>query len=197
MTITQRDKRALILLGMAVAVIFIYVVTAPKDGPAVVAPAANRESIPAAEQRLTLIRQSVARVPGKETVLKAVADELAVREKNLIRADTAAQATDQLLQIVRAVARAQAPPVELRGIEMGQAGAYGDAYGEVTVSINTECRMEQLLNMMSDLSARKELVSTREIRIGAANQKEKTVVVRLTIAALVPRALVPKRKESY
>jgi hypothetical protein len=163
----------------------------------VVAPAANRESIPAAESRLALLRQSVARVPGKETVLQLAAGELAGRENNLIRAATGAQAAEQLLQIVRAVARAQAPPVELRGIEMGQPNAYGDAYGEVTVAISTECRMEQLLNMMSDFAARKELVSTRDLRIAAANQKEKTVTVRLTVAALVPRSLVPKRKEAY
>jgi hypothetical protein len=196
MTITGRDRRALILMAMAVPVIVIYYFTS-NDAPAVVAPVASQDSIPAVEQRLARLRQSVARVPGKEAVLKQVSDELAVREKNLIQADTAAQATDQLLQIVRAVARAQAPPIELRGIEMGQPKAYGDAYGEVTVSINTECRMEQLLNMMSDLSARKELVSSHDIRIAAANQKEKTVTIRLTIAALVPKRLVPVRKESF
>lgn len=196
MNISEREKRLLILAAVVIPLILIYVAMTPSD-PKVVAPVISKESIPMAEQRLTRIRQSVARVPAREVLLKQANAELADREKTLIDADTAAQATEQLLQVVRTVARAQGPAVEIRSVEMGMPASFGDAYGEVSVSISTECRMEQLVNFMADLSARKEAIGTRELRLAAANGKEKTVGVRLTIAALVPRKLVPKRKEAF
>ena len=196
MNISEREKRLLILAAVVIPLILIYVAMTPSD-PKVVAPVISKESIPMAEQRLSRIRQSVARVPAREVLLKQANAELADREKTLIDADTAAQATEQLLQVVRTVARAQGPAVEIRSVEMGMPASFGDAYGEVSVSISTECRMEQLVNFMADLSARKEAIGTRELRLAAANGKEKTVGVRLTIAALVPRKLVPKRKEAF
>src|SRR5947209_5316665 len=116
MTINQREKRLLGLLALAVPGMLIYVFMSPSE-PKVVAPVASKESRSQAEQRLDRMRQAVAQVPGKETVLKQVSVELADREKNLIDGDTPAEATEQLLQEVRTVARAQAPPMELRSIE--------------------------------------------------------------------------------
>ena len=194
MTFGERDKRALMLLAAASAIMLVYWAASGDSAPAVVAPTAA-ESIAAAEQRLSQMRQSVARVPGKETVLKQVAAELSEREKGLIIAETPAQATEQLLQIVRATARAS--QMDLRQVELGQPKQFGDSYGEVTVSATTECRMEQLLNMMADLTGRPELVATRDLRVNAANPKEKTVTVRLTVAGIVPKRLAPQRKEAF
>jgi hypothetical protein len=199
MTITDRDKRALLLAVPALAIIGIFVATSSKEAaPVVVAASATSDtSIPAAEQRLALMRQSVAQVPGKEERLKQAQTELAQREKGLIEADTAAQATEQLLQIMRRVARAQAPPVDFKSVEPGQTRAYGDAYGQVIVGVNFECKMDQLVNMLADFSARPELVATNDMRLTAANGTEKTVLVHLSVAGLVPRKLVPVRKETF
>jgi hypothetical protein len=194
MTLADRDRRALMLLAGAAVLMIIYWAASGDPAPAVVAPTST-ESIAAAEQRLSQMRQAVARVPGKEAVLKQVAAELSEREKGLIVAETPAQATEQLLQIVRSTARAS--QMDLRAVELGQPKQFGDSYGEVTVSATTECRMEQLLNMMSDLTGRPELVATRDLRINAANPKEKTVVVRLTVAGIVPKRLAPQRKEAF
>jgi hypothetical protein len=195
MTLNQRDKRALVLFGMAVAMVTIYVATTPKAPNAVVAPVA--EAIPASELRLEHMRQSVARVPGKQDVLKRVSADLAQREKGLIEAETGPQATEQLLGIVRKVARAQAPPVDIRSVELGQVSPYGDAYGQVTVAVTVECRVDQLVNMMADLSARPELIATSDLRMGIANPKEKTMSVRLAVAGLTPRRLVPQKKDTF
>lgn len=196
MTISDREKRLLMLAGVAIPAILLYVAWAP-SGPTVVTASPSRETIPAAEQRLLCMRQSVARVPGKEEVFKQAASELSQREKGLIQADTAPQATEQLLGIVRKIARAQAPPLELRAVELGQPAAYGDAYGQVSVAVSTECRIEQVVNMLADLADRPELVGPSELRMGASNPKEKTVGMRMVITGLVARSLVPKRKEAF
>ena len=85
--------------------------------------------------------------------------------------------------------------MEIRNVELSPVTPFGD-YGQVTVAINTDCRMEQLVNLMADLSARKEAIGTLDLRLTASNPKEKTIAVRLTVAGLVPPNLVPKRKEA-
>ena len=152
------------------------------------------DSVEHAEKTLTRLRKQAATVPGKEAVLKKVSDELAGREKGLIKGDTAAQAQAQLVQIVREVAKNQSPPLEIKQVELGPPRPFGDAYGEVTLSVTIECRIDQLVNYLTYLSTQPEIIATDDIRFVGSNQKLKTNQVRLTIAGLVPRKLVPVRK---
>jgi hypothetical protein len=192
MTLQQRDKRALLLLGVAAVVAAVVQFwPAGNGGAKIIAPP---DEVAAAEKRLERMRQLAATVPGKEEVLKKVAAELAAREKGLIQADTAAQAQAQLLQILRRVGKAQPQPVDVRGNEMGPVRSFGDAYGEVTVTVSMDCRIEQLVNLLADITAQPELIATHEIRIGAAQGREKVVPVRLTVSGLVPKKLVPQKK---
>ena len=192
MTVSERDRRALIGLGIAAALIIGFsLFSGESESTQVVAAVDN---IPAAENRLLRLRQISAGVPGKEHVLTQARSELAQREAGLIHAETGAQAQAQLLQILRKIARAQTPPVDLRNTEMGQMKTFGSDYGEVAVSANFECGIEQLLNLLADLTAQKEAIGTSELRIGSANPKQKTMPVRLTITGLVRRELVPDRK---
>ena len=192
MTVSERDKRALIGLGIAAAFIIGFSVFSGESVSTQVVAAVD--NIPAAENRLVRLRQISAAVPGKENILKQARAELSQRESGLIQAETGAQAQAQLLQILRKIARAQTPPVDLRNTEMGQMKTFGSDYGEVAVSANFECGIEQLLNLLADLTAQKEAIGTSELRIGSANPKQKTMPVRLTITGLVRRELVPDRK---
>ena len=193
MNLTDRDKRALILLGASVAVfVIIYLATGLGDsGTKVVAPV---ESVERVQKRLELLRKQAATLPAKEEIYKKVAGELADREKGLIQADTAAQAQARLIQILREVAKNQNPPLEIRQTELGQARSFGDFYGEVPVSITLECRTDQLVNFMAYLSAQPELIATEEIRFGSGNPKTKSIPIRLTVTGIVPRKLVPQKK---
>jgi len=191
--INERERRLLILAGIAVPAILIYyfATSSSSSAPKVDAPTDTPE---AAEKRLADLRQRAATVPGKEAVLKQVSAELSRREKGLIQADTAPQAQAQLLQVVRRVARAHTPPVEIGQVELSEPRAFDGAYGEVSLTISMQCRIEQLLNMIADLSAQPEIVATSDMRIGAAHEKLKTMQVRMVISGLVPRRLVPEKK---
>jgi hypothetical protein len=48
--------------------------------------------------------------------------------------------------------------------------------------------------MLADITAAPELIATDQLRIGAANPKDKTMNVRLAVLGAVPRKLVPARK---
>lgn len=197
MTVSDRDRRALMIWGAAMVLGGIYYwfsnSTSSSSGGGAKA-GVPVESIDRTEKRLGALRKQAATLPGKQAVLKQVSGELAEREKKLVPGDTAEQAQAQLLQIVKRVAQQQSPALEVGQVELGRPRTFGSAYGQVSVSITTTCRIEQLVNFLAALSAQPELVATEEIRFGASQPKQKTMPIRVTISGLVAQRLVPKEK---
>ena len=191
MTLSDRDRRALTMLGMSVVTSLIYAYWPESTATVEVAGSQTVEQL---QDRLTRFRAIAASAPAKENVLKSVAAQLATREKGLLQADTAAQAQAQVIQIIRSMANAESVPVEIRSTEIGPASVFGDAYGQVTVAVQIECRVEQLLNLLAAIGARPEMVAPGDLRVTSSSPKEKTLGVRLTVTALVPRKLVPLKK---
>ena len=190
MTTGKLDRRTLLVLVAGVSLILVlrFVVMADKT-PQV---AAAFDSVPLAEKRLAKLRAAVATVPGKEKAAKQAASELATREKGMILADTAAQAQAQLLEIIRRVGKDDG--IDVRGAEEMKVRPLANDYGEVVVAVSFACRIEQFINFMTDLANRPELLATSDIRVAAASPKEKTVLVRLGLSAVVLRKLVPEKK---
>jgi hypothetical protein len=193
MTITDRDKRFLIALGVFVPLILIYRFASSSD-PSTVASWRPADVIPIEERRLVKLRQISAAEPGKEQILSQVNAELAAREKGLIKSDSAPQAQAQVVQLLRQVGRNQSPPLEFRSVEIGQVRPFGDSYGEVLVTVAFDAQIEQLVQFMADLTAQKELIATNEIRIGQAHPKQKSMPVRLTASGIVSKSLLPAKK---
>jgi hypothetical protein len=199
MTLSDRDRRALFVLGGALVlggILYWYSnsSSSPSSSAGSAKISAPVDSVDRTQKRLAMLRRQAATLPGKEAVLKQVSLELAEREKGLIPGDTAEQAQAQLLQIVKRVAQQQTPPLEVGQVELGRPRPFGSAYGQVTVSITVTCRIEDLVNFLAALSAQPELTATEEIRFGTSHPKQKTMPVRLTVSGLVARRLVPTRK---
>jgi hypothetical protein len=192
MTLGQRDRRALMLLGGAAVVCVVLWLVLPADRqPALVGVV---DTIPAAAKRLSKVRQLAATLPAEDTSQKAAAAQLAAREKGMLQADTPAQAQAQLVQIMRRLAAAQEPPIEIRSAEVGKTQPLGDSYGEVTIPVTFTCRIDQLVNLLADVTAQPELLAAGGLRVTPGNDKEKTVNVRLTLSAVAPRRLVPEKR---
>lgn len=192
MSMSERDQRALKLLGGALALAsLLYFWPDGSSSPNAVAAASDTAVL---DKQLKKHRDQLMQVPDKQALLKQAQADLALREKGLVTADTAAQAQAQLFQILRRIGRAQNPPIEIRANEIGSAKPLGDAYGEVSVAVSFECAIEQLVNLLADLGAQPEALATNEIHIGQANAPQKVIPVRLTVAGLVPRKLIPEKK---
>jgi Type II secretion system (T2SS), protein M subtype b len=189
MTLSARDKRALLLLVPALAILLWKITSS--DGPAVTVAAAT-DSVPLAEKRLAKLRRMYAMVPGKEELYKKAAEELAAREKGMIVADTAQQAQAQIQQILRRVGALE--HIEVRGAEFGQVKALGADYGEAPVSVTFDCAIEQFVNFLADLANQPEMLGTTDIRVATGNPKDKRIGVRLTVAGVIPKKLVPEKK---
>jgi hypothetical protein len=196
MTVSNRDRRALIILAGALVLgaIYYWVSATPSSSETGARITVPVDSIDRSQKRLAMLQRQAATLPGKEAVLKQASAELAEREKGLIPGDTAEEAQAQLLQVVKRVAQQQTPPLEVTQEELGRPRNFGAAYGQVSVSITVTCRIEELVNFLAGLSAQPELAATDEIRFGASHPKQKTMPVRLTISGLVERRLVPKQK---
>ncbi len=190
MNLTPRDRRALVLLGLAVIIILLWKLGSRGDSTVQVAAAAD--SVPRAEQRLNRLRRIDATVPAKEELFKKVADQLAVREKGMIVADTAQQAQTQIQQILRKLGTAYG--IDVRGAEFGMVKPLGSDYGEAPVSITFDCNIEQLVNLLSALGSQPEMLGTSDMRVTAGNPKDKRVGVRLTVSGVVPKKLIPEKK---
>jgi hypothetical protein len=64
----------------------------------------------------------------------------------------------------------------------------------VFVTVQIECGIDQLVNILVGLAARPELIASNELRITSSNAKDKTIGVRLMVSGVVPRKLVPGKK---
>jgi len=191
MTTGTLDRRTAVILAAGVTLILVlrFVVMADKRPEVVEA----YDSALLAEKRLAKLRDTAATVAGKDKAARQAAAELATREKGMILADTAAQAQAQLLEIIRRVGKDNG--IDVRGAEEMKIGPLADDYGEVVVAVSLTCRIEQFVNFMTDLANRPELIASQQIRVAASNPKEKTVQVRLALSGVVPRKLVPQKKE--
>ena len=190
---SDREKKFLIVLGPAILVFLLvkFVFLTDKSTPANAVVVAST-SIPQAEKRLAKLRQIAATVPGKQAVLAQVDTEMATRERAIVSAATAAQAQAHLLEIARRDAKAES--IEIRGGDFGTVRTFGADYGEAAVGFAFECHIDQYVNFMAALSREPELLAPQDIHINSQNPKDKTIVVRMTLAAVVSKKLVPEKK---
>jgi len=190
MTVTPRERRSLAWMGVSLALSGVWYFW-QSSGTGVAAVVAPTDSVELAEKRLARLRDIAATVPQKEEILKTVSAELAKHEAGLIPGETAAQAQATLLQILRKLCAAQ--QIEVKQTDFAAIVPLGDAYGEAGVAVQIECHMEQLINLLADLAAQPQLLTTSELQVTAANPKEKTVNVRLAISGVTSRKLVPEK----
>ncbi len=193
MSEADRNKRALIILGAAVVLVLVYWVVNRDTKPKRVED--GESSVALAEKRLMRLRAIAAALPQHEKNWKLISDDFAKREKVLMAGADKDLAQEKLLEIVRKLAQAQVPPIDVRGQELGQARRNGD-YGEVLVTLTMACRIEQLVNFLADLPAQPEAIASEDLRVSTTNPETKVMQVRVTIAGLVPAKLVPAKKEA-
>lgn len=193
MTISQRDRRALIVLTAAMVVMgVLYFASGNSSGNISAASSnASQNNIALAQQRLVRMRQIAATLPARQAAMKQALADLTDRERGIIQAETAAQAQAALLETARRVGKND--EIDVRGGDFGAPKASGD-YGLVYTTITFECHIEQLVNFLADLSREPQLIVPSEERIAAGNAKDKTMNIRMVLAGVVPRKLIPEKK---
>jgi hypothetical protein len=190
LTLAAREKKALIVWGAAVVIALIVYLTLPEVG-VIPAQTARINNVQIAQQRATRLRQLAALAPAREATMRQVANDLADRERGLVPGDTAAEAQAAVLEVARNVGKGN--QIDVRSGDFPAAKPFGD-YGMVYASVTFECHIEQLVNFLSDLAKQNELVVPTEERINAGAQKQKLINVRLVLAGVVAKKLIPEKK---
>ena len=190
MKISARERRLLMLIAPVVLLAIVLRFALPDE---TAAPAGNSDSgsIALTRQRAMRLRQLIATTPAREAALKQATADLADRERSVLQADTAAQAQAQLLEVARRVGKAE--EIDVRGGDFGAPKTVGE-YGLVYTTITFECRVEQLVNFLAGLSKQPELIVPAEERITSNNPKEKKMAVRMVLAGVAPKKLIPEKK---
>jgi hypothetical protein len=190
--LSERDRRALIVMAVVVVVgLVLHFAFSDSAASSASLSDPSKDGIALAQQRLNRLRQIAATAPAREAVLKQVSSDLADRERGIIQAPTAAEAQATLLEIARRIGKDE--QIDVRGGELGAPKAFGD-YGLVSATITFECHIEQLVNFLADLSRVPELIVPSEERITSGNAKDKTMGVRIVLAGVIPKKLVPEKK---
>jgi hypothetical protein len=189
-TLTTRDRRALVVMAVVAVVAGIAeFATSTGATPSTQVVALNSTQL---RQRLALLRQTAAVLPVREALLKQATADLSDRERGIIQAGTAAEAQSELLQT--AVRLGKANGLDVRSSDFGAPKVFGD-YGIVYATITFDCHIEQLLNFIADLTREPQLIVPSEERISASgNPKDKMTTVRIVLAGVVAKKLVPEKK---
>ncbi|HVO99447.1 MAG TPA: GspMb/PilO family protein [Bryobacteraceae bacterium] len=193
MTLTPGGRRLIAWTLVSLLLTAIYSFWPQSSAPPV-ALAAPANSVSSAEKQLAKLREQAESAPTKQEILRQASADLAQREKGIINADTPQQAQAQIIQILRQLGADENPRVEIRSQEMGPVRPFGESYGEVVITVQIDCGIDQLTNIMAALGRRPELIASNEVRIHSVSPKDKTISVRLTVSGIVPRKLVPVRK---
>lgn len=194
MSLSQRDRRALTLL-LAALFVALVIYLWPQGGGDAAAATGVAGGVEMAERRLEQVRRLAAQVPAKEAQLASLEADLNSWEQGLINSETAPQAQADLLAILRQIGARQNPPLEFAAVNVGQVQMLpgSEHYGEARVTVTFDCTIEQLVNLMADLTAQPPAIVTDEIRISVRNEEDKSIRVQLRVAGAVPRRLVPEQ----
>lgn len=185
----DRKTGAILIVGLAAIAALRFGINADRAPEGVVSPS---DSAPLAEKRLDRLRRIAATVPGREEVLQEATKQLAAREKGLLKADTLEQAEAQLLGMVQDIAKSNG--IDARGNEGFRDRPLGNDYGQVTVTVTFTCGIEQLVNFLAQLADQPQILATNDLHVNGGSDKKKNIQVRLTVAGVVPRKLMPARK---
>ena len=99
-----------------------------------------------------------------------------------------------LLQILERLCAAETPPIRLVSNQLGGINSLGSDYASIDVSVELQCSIEQLVNLLATIAVQPELISTTDLRVTSANNpKEKIMGVHLGVSGVVPRKLLGEK----
>ena len=192
MNLNPRDQRALMLLAVSLVVSAVLYYAFPSGtSSAGTASTVVTQDPNVARQRLVRLRQTAALLPAREAVLKQVSADAASRETGILQADTIAQGEAALLETARRIGKDE--QLDVRGGDFGAPRVFGD-YALVYATVTFECHVEQLVNFLADLAKEPQLIAPAEEHVTSGSSKEKTMAVRMVLAGVVPKKLIPEKK---
>jgi Tfp pilus assembly protein PilO len=188
---SQRDRRALILLGVALALFLVLQLDMFK--PSSAGPAASDAALDALEQRLQLAQVQARQRPLTEAELNAAQKRLDKVESRLLESADSALAQAEMRSLVGQLLDGEGIP--LRASRFGAVKLEQDRYVQVPLVVEFTCGIEQMVNLMAAAANSSMLLATRDIRIRPDKAEVKSIAVTMTIAGFLPLERAPELAE--
>lgn len=189
---SQRDRRALMLLGGAVALFLVLQLDMFAPGSAS-GPAATDAALDALEQRLQLAQVQARQRPLTEAELSAAERRLEKAESRLLESADPALAQAEMRSLVGQLLDAEGIP--LRASRFSPVKLEQDRYAQVPLVVEFTCGIEQMVNFMAAIANAPRLLATRDIRIRPDKPEVKSIAVVMTVAGFLPMDRAPELAE--
>lgn len=190
MSLTRRDRRALLILMLGAFSMGLYRLKSISSDSGTPQDCYRNVPLERLGSMLREHRRSAAALPQKQETLRRLTAELASREGSLIEAATQSEAQAELLEVVKTALNQQDRPLEIKKVEFVPGRELDETYAEISVVITTECTIDEIVNVLSDLTAAPQAIATNEITLTVENQKLKTLQARLRMSALVRKSVL-------
>lgn len=188
MPVSDRDRRALLFLGIA----FVLFLLLQTDWilPAPGASASDLGSVEAEQNKLLLAQTQVRQEPllsAEYRSLKSLEESL---EDRLLESETAALAQAEMRERVGELL--EGAGISMRASRFANVEAEGEDFAQVPLIVDFTCDVTRFVNLLADIANAEEILSTREIKVSSANPKTKAVRVELTISGYLPITSTPE-----
>jgi hypothetical protein len=188
--LSERDKRALLLLAAAVVAALALQYGLPSSSQRQAPVAAS--SIQLMERRLQRLQEQAKRRPAAAAEAESAARALAETEKGLLKGATPALASAEMQEIMKELLRSQG--IGMQSSEFGTVKAVDEDYAQVPLTVGFSCGIEQWVNLMAALRNAPQILSPVELRINQADPKNKWIGVHMTVAGYIRASSLPAAK---
>ena len=175
-----KDKKALALAGIAVA---LYAALQFAVFPVWDALQERRDNLPIEERKLEKYRAVVKTVELRRAEAASVDAKLQEAEKGLLTGDTAALASAELQQLAKQLSAAES--IDIRSNDFLPAKPAGGEYVRVPLGLQFQCRLDQLINFLSDISASPKRLTVSRLFVQSGGTKDKQVSVGMELAGFM------------
>lgn len=184
MKITERDRRALLLLAFsAVLFLFLNYVVVPWGEKFMT----SGDDLRMAEKKMRHEKEMLASAPAVEVQLKSMQGRLDTEEQKLLQTTDKSQADAQFQQWI--AQRAAEQKVELQRTDFLDVAPYADAYVRVPVKIQLTGPITQVVQFINSITHGDRLVSVDELNVNSGYiDKEKKIQCSMVVSALMRKA---------
>jgi hypothetical protein len=185
-----KDKKALLVLGFVIA---LYTTLQFAGLPLWDALQERGDNLPVVERKLEKYRAVARTAELSRAEAASVETKLQEAEKGLLASKTPALASAELQQIANQLTAAES--IDIRSNQFLPVKPVGNEYIHIPVVLQFQCRLDQLVNLLTDVSAHQKRLAVSNLYIQALGGKDKQLTVAMELSGFM-RAEAPKTSGS-
>ena len=142
-----------------------------------------RANLSIQEKKLEKYREVARTAALRNVEVNSVEARIREADGGILSSRTAALASAELQQLVNQLTSEES--IEVRSNDFPPVKPLAAQYTQVPIGLQFQCRLDQLVNLVTDLAANPKYLTVRNLVIQAMNNKEKTLTVNMQIGGIM------------